>query len=68
LIAGRLSNTPDGAFCLDMLEEALSQGHPDVFNTDQGVQFTAQENKKTKGVEKQMGSEKQKGSGAFTDK
>ncbi len=41
VIAWRLSNTLDGAFCLDMLEEALSQGQPEVFNTDQGVQFTA---------------------------
>jgi putative transposase len=41
VIAWRLSNTLDGAFCLEMLEEALSQGKPEVFNTDQGVQFTA---------------------------
>jgi putative transposase len=42
VIAWRLSNTLDGSFCLDMLDEALSQGKPEVFNTDQGVQFTAQ--------------------------
>jgi putative transposase len=42
VIAWRLSNTLDGAFCLDMLEEALRRGRPEVFNTDQGVQFTAQ--------------------------
>jgi putative transposase len=42
VLAWRLSNTLDGSFCLDMLEEALSQGRPEVFNTDQGVQFTAQ--------------------------
>jgi putative transposase len=42
VIAWRLSNTLDGSFCLDMLEEALGQGRPEVFNTDQGVQFTAQ--------------------------
>jgi putative transposase len=42
VIAWRLSNTLDGAFCLDMLEEALRKGRPEVFNTDQGVQFTAQ--------------------------
>ena len=41
VICWRLSNTLDGAFCLEMLEEALSQGKPEVFNTDQGVQFTA---------------------------
>jgi len=36
-LAWRLSNTLDGSFCLDMLEEALSRGKPEVFNTDQGV-------------------------------
>jgi|GEM_PF-3870632 putative transposase len=33
----RLSNTLDGAFCLEMLEEALDRGRPEVFNTDRGV-------------------------------
>jgi putative transposase len=42
VIAWRLSNTLDGSFCLEMLEEALSLGKPEVFNTDQGAQFTAQ--------------------------
>jgi putative transposase len=42
VLAWRLSNTLDGSFCLDMLAEALSRGQPEVFNTDQGVQFTAQ--------------------------
>ena len=41
VLAWRMSNTLDGWFCLDMLEEALSKGRPEVFNTDQGVQFTA---------------------------
>lgn len=41
VIAWRLSNTLDGSFCLEMLEEALRRGKPEVFNTDQGVQFTA---------------------------
>ena len=41
VLAWRLSNTLDGSFCLEMLEEALSRGKPEVFNTDQGVQFTA---------------------------
>jgi putative transposase len=41
VIAWRLSNTLDGEFCLGMLEEALGLGTPEVFNTDQGVQFTA---------------------------
>jgi putative transposase len=41
VIAWRLSNTLDGSFCLEMLEEALRSGKPEVFNTGQGVQFTA---------------------------
>jgi putative transposase len=41
VIAWRLSNTLDGSFCLEMLEEAMRRGRPEVFNTDQGVQFTA---------------------------
>src|SRR3954451_13610630 len=39
VIAWRLSNTLDGAFSLEMLDEALGRGRPEVFNTDQGVQF-----------------------------
>jgi len=41
VIAWKLSNTLDGSFCTEMLEEALKGGRPEVFNTDQGVQFTA---------------------------
>lgn len=41
VVSWRLSNTLDGFFCQEMLEEALSAGRPEVFNTDQGVQFTA---------------------------
>ncbi len=41
VLAWRLSNTLDGSFCLEVLEEALARGRPEVFNTDQGVQFTA---------------------------
>jgi putative transposase len=41
VIAWRLSNSLDGSFCQEMLEEALGKGRPEVFNTDQGVQFTA---------------------------
>lgn len=40
VICWRLSNTLDGDFCLQMLDEALSLAVPEVFNTDQGVQFT----------------------------
>jgi putative transposase len=39
--AWRLSNTLDGSFCLEMLDEALWRGRSEVFNTDQGVEFTA---------------------------
>ena len=42
VITWRLSNTLDGSFCLEMLEDALRSGKPEVFNTDQGVQFTAE--------------------------
>jgi putative transposase len=41
VVAWRLSNTLDGSFCLEMLDEALRWGKPEVFNSDQGVQFTA---------------------------
>jgi putative transposase len=41
VIAWRLSNTLDGSFCQEMPEEALGRGKPEVFNTDQGVQFSA---------------------------
>jgi putative transposase len=42
VITWRLSNTLDGGFCLEMLEAALRSGCPEVFNTDQGAQFTAE--------------------------
>ena len=41
VLAWRLSNTMDAAFCVDALEEALARwGRPEIFNTDQGSQFT----------------------------
>ena len=40
VLAWRLSNTLDADFCVEALEEALKKGKPDVFNTDQGAQFT----------------------------
>src|SRR4051794_10472226 len=42
VVAWRLSNTLDGSFCTELLDEALGRGRPEVFNTDQGVQFTAE--------------------------
>jgi len=41
VVAWQLSNTLGGAFCLEALRLALRHGQPDIFNTDQGVQFTA---------------------------
>lgn len=41
VLSWRLSNTLEGSFCLEALEEALTMQTPEVFNTDQGVQFTA---------------------------
>jgi len=41
VLSWEISNTLDGAFCLTALERALQQGKPEIFNTDQGAQFTA---------------------------
>lgn len=41
VLSWRLSNTLDGRFCLEALEAALGGGRPEIFNTDQGSQFTA---------------------------
>ena len=43
VLSWRLSNTLDGEFCLEALDEALSRGTPEIFNTDQGSQFTSRE-------------------------
>lgn len=40
VLSWRLSNSLDVSFCLEALEDALLQGCPDIFNTDQGSQFT----------------------------
>ena len=42
VLSWRLSNTLDASFCVEALEEALSKGRPDIFNTDQGAQFTSE--------------------------
>lgn len=42
VISWRLSNTLDASFCVEALEEALKKGRPDIFNTDQGSQFTSE--------------------------
>ena len=42
VLAWRLSNTMDTRFCLEALNEALARyGKPEIFNTDQGSQFTS---------------------------
>src|SRR3954470_3729204 len=43
VLSWRLSNTMDVGFCLEALDEALSRGRPEIFNTDQGSQFTSRE-------------------------
>ena len=43
MLTWRLSNTLEGTFCLEALDEALAMSRPEIFNTDQGSQFTAQE-------------------------
>ena len=40
VVALRLSNTMEAGFCAGALEEALDRGRPEVFNTEQGSQFT----------------------------
>jgi len=44
VLSWRLSNTLDASFCIEALEEAIrTYGAPDIFNTDQGSQFTSEE-------------------------
>ena len=44
VLAWRLSNTLEADFCIEALREAIDKyGHPDIFNTDQGTQFTSQD-------------------------
>ena len=42
MLAWRLSNTLDARFCVEALREAMAEcGRPEIFNTDQGSQFTS---------------------------
>ncbi len=41
VLSWRLSNTMESEFCVEALEEALGNGRPEIFNTDQGSQFTS---------------------------
>lgn len=43
ILAWRLSNTLESDFCVEALKEALQKGCPEIFNTDQGSQFTSPE-------------------------
>ena len=44
VLSRRLSNTLDSQFCVDALEDAIAKyGAPEIFNTDQGSQFTSKE-------------------------
>jgi putative transposase len=41
VLGWRLSNTLEGTFCNELLDEVLDKRRPEIFNTDQGVQFTS---------------------------
>lgn len=44
VLSNRLSNSLEGSFCIEALEEAVEKhGCPEIFNTDQGIQFTCEE-------------------------
>lgn len=43
VLAWKLSNSLDGIFCREVVLAALEQGTPEIFNTDQGAQYTSME-------------------------
>lgn len=43
ILSWRLSNTLDDDFCVEALEESLKQAQPEIFNSDQGSQFTSKD-------------------------
>jgi len=43
VLSWRLSNSMDVDFCVEALDEALERATPEIFNTDQGAQFTSRE-------------------------
>ena len=43
VLSWRLSNTLESAFCVDALNEALASSKPEIFNTDQGSQYTSRD-------------------------
>ena len=42
VLSWRISNTLDADFCVETIQEALLKGKPEIFNTDQGSQFTCE--------------------------
>ena len=47
VLSWRLSNSMDVDFCVEALNEALEMATPEIFNTDQGSQFTSREHTET---------------------
>lgn len=43
ILSWRLSNTMDSSFCTEALKDSFSYGLPEIFNTDQGSQFTSED-------------------------
>lgn len=43
VLSWRLSNSLEATFCVEALKDALSQGLPEIFNSDQGSQFTSED-------------------------
>lgn len=43
VLSWEVSNSLDGSFCVAALDAALERGQPEIFNSDQGVQFTSRE-------------------------
>ncbi len=65
VLSWRLSNTMETDFCVAALEEAIDRyGRPEIFNTDQGSQFTADEF--TKVLKAAGGKKAQEGTGMTT--
>ena len=42
VLSWQLSNTLESSFCVEALDEALRVKQPEIFNTDQGTQFTSE--------------------------
>jgi len=65
VLSWKLSNTLDVGFCIEALEEALRKGKPEIFNTDQGAQFTSEA---FSGILKQHGVKiSMNGKGSYND-